>query len=72
VVGLGFESGLVKRILGDVKGAPAELPLLEHALLELYQYEPRKENVMTAQAYGSIGTGNLFASGSWKKSFFSL
>ncbi len=55
VVGLRFEKGLVKRILDDVKGTPAELPLLEHALLELYQYEPRQAGMMTAQAYEAIG-----------------
>lgn len=52
-VRLHFEEGLVNRILKDVKGAPAELPLLEHALLELY--DRRKGNQLTSQAYDEIG-----------------
>ena len=34
-LGVGFEPGLVERIVGDVSGQPAALPLLEFALTEL-------------------------------------
>jgi energy-coupling factor transporter ATP-binding protein EcfA2 len=59
MVGLHFESGLINRILADVKGAPGELPLLEHALLELY--EKRKGALLSSGAYDAIGgiTGAL-------------
>jgi WD40 repeat protein/energy-coupling factor transporter ATP-binding protein EcfA2 len=53
LVDLHFEKGLVNRILNDVKGAPGELPLLEHALLELY--ERRQGSRLTARAYEEIG-----------------
>ncbi|UCH97554.1 MAG: TIR domain-containing protein, partial [Candidatus Aminicenantes bacterium] len=53
LAGLDFETGLVNRILNDIKGAPGELPLLEHALLELY--ELRKGTQITLQAYEEIG-----------------
>ena len=53
MVGLHFEEGLVNRILEDVKGAPGELPLLEHALLELY--ERRKGGCLSLAAYDEIG-----------------
>jgi energy-coupling factor transporter ATP-binding protein EcfA2 len=53
MVGLRFEDGLANRILADVKGAPGELPLVEHALLELY--EGRKGRLLLAQAYDGIG-----------------
>ena len=36
-VGLGFEPGLVDKILNDVANQPGALPLLEHALLELWK-----------------------------------
>ena len=53
MVGLQFEAGVVERILADVKDAPGELPLLEHALLELY--EMREGAKLLAQAYDEIG-----------------
>ncbi|MCP5054570.1 MAG: hypothetical protein GY940_45800, partial [bacterium] len=53
MVGLRFEEGLVNRILDDVKGAPSELPLLEHALLELY--ERRDGGRLSLAAYDDIG-----------------
>jgi WD40 repeat protein/energy-coupling factor transporter ATP-binding protein EcfA2 len=53
LAGLDFETGLVNRILEDIKGAPGELPLLEHALLELY--ERRKGTQIPLQAYEEIG-----------------
>ncbi|CAM2070290.1 Non-specific serine/threonine protein kinase [Sulfidibacter corallicola] len=51
--GLSLEPGLLERILDDVAGAPGELPLLEHALLELY--ERRRGTLLTLAAYGEIG-----------------
>jgi sRNA-binding protein len=52
-VGLRFEEGLVTRILDDVKGAPGELPLLEHALLELY--DRREGGCLSLSAYDEVG-----------------
>jgi len=52
-VGLEFEKGLVEIILRDASGAPGELPLIEHALLELY--ERRSGNQLTQAAYEEIG-----------------
>ncbi len=53
LVGLLFEQGLVEELLDDVKGSPGELPLLQHALLELYQ---RREGArLTLRAYQQIG-----------------
>ena len=53
LAGLTLESGLLNRILGDVGGASGELPLLEHALLELY--ERRQGGMLTQSAYDEIG-----------------
>jgi len=53
LVGLRFEEGLVERMLGEVSGAPGELPLVQHALLELYKY--REDGRLTAAAYTKIG-----------------
>ena len=39
--------------MDDLKGDPGELPLLEHALLELYQR--RKGPKLTLEAYEKIG-----------------
>jgi len=52
-VGLEFEKGLVEIIVKDAAGAPGELPLIEHALLELY--ERRSGNQLTQAAYEAIG-----------------
>ena len=41
-VGLEFEPGLVETILDDVADQPGALPLLEHALLELWQRRTRR------------------------------
>jgi hypothetical protein len=54
-VGLEFEEGLVEVMLEDVKGSGSALPLIGHALLELYNYQPRPGNLLTAQAYEVIG-----------------
>ncbi|CAM2069753.1 Non-specific serine/threonine protein kinase [Sulfidibacter corallicola] len=51
--GLHFETGLVEKILDDVHGEAGNLPLLEHALLELY--ERRRGKLLTAAAYHGIG-----------------
>ena len=53
LVGLTFEEGLVDRMLSEVSGASGELPLIQHALLELYKY--REEDRLTAAAYTKIG-----------------
>ncbi|MDJ0839023.1 MAG: CHAT domain-containing protein [Acidobacteriota bacterium] len=53
LTGLRFEAGLVDRMLEDLEGAAGELPLLEHALLELY--ERRRGKQLTSQAYSEIG-----------------
>ncbi|MDJ0842046.1 MAG: tetratricopeptide repeat protein, partial [Acidobacteriota bacterium] len=53
LAGLQFESGLVEKILDDLQGESGELPLLEHALLELYQRRVGK--LLTAAAYTDIG-----------------
>ncbi|CAM2011087.1 nSTAND1 domain-containing NTPase [Acanthopleuribacter pedis] len=51
--GLTLESGLLERLLDDVAGAAGELPLLEHALLELYEH--RQGGLLTRAAYDEIG-----------------
>ncbi|MCP3956627.1 MAG: TIR domain-containing protein, partial [bacterium] len=53
LVGLVFEDGLAEEILDDVKGSPGELPLLQHALLELY--ERRDGARLTLRSYQKIG-----------------
>jgi len=52
-VGIYFEKGLVVKILKDIKGVTIELPLLAHALLELYNR--RVENILTLKSYEEIG-----------------
>lgn len=52
-VGLEFESGLVETVLGDVEHQPGTLPLLEHALLELW--ERRRGRMLTLEAYRECG-----------------
>ncbi len=52
-VGLEFESGLVDTILEDVARAPGTLPLLEHALFELW--ERRRGGMLTLEAYRETG-----------------
>ena len=53
LAGLALEPGLLERVLNDVAGASGELPLLEHALLELY--ELRRGGMLTQAAYDEIG-----------------
>jgi WD40 repeat protein len=52
-VGLNFEEGLVETILDDVAKQPGALPLLEHALLELW--ERRDRGLLTLDGYRASG-----------------
>jgi WD40 repeat protein/type II secretory pathway predicted ATPase ExeA len=52
-VGLRFEPGLVDTILADVARQPGSLPLLQHALLELW--EQRQGRLLTLSAYQASG-----------------
>jgi WD40 repeat protein len=52
-VGLSFESGLVATVLDDVVGEPGALPLLEHALLELWKC--RRGSMLTLEGYRESG-----------------
>ncbi len=52
-VGLEFEPGLVDTILSDIAGQPGALPLLEHALLELW--ERRTGRMLTLEGYRESG-----------------
>ena len=52
-VGLGFEPGVVDKILNDVANQPGALPLLEHALLELWKR--RQGRTLTLQGYRESG-----------------
>ncbi len=49
VVGLALEPGLAERILGDVGGEPGALPLMQHALDQLWQR--REGRALTLRAY---------------------
>jgi WD40 repeat protein len=55
-VGLELEQGLVETILGDLANQPGALPLLEHALLELW--ERRRGRMLTLEAYRESGGVN--------------
>ena len=48
-----LKPGLVDAILSDVGDEPGNLPLLEHALLQLW--ERRQGNTITHKAYNDIG-----------------
>jgi Novel STAND NTPase 1/TIR domain len=52
-VRLAFEPGLVDAILGDVASEPGALPLLEHALLELWKR--RRDHTLTLNGYRESG-----------------
>ncbi len=52
-VGLTFEPGLVETIVGDVGREPGALPLLEHALLEVW--ERRQGTMLTLAGYRESG-----------------
>jgi WD40 repeat protein len=52
-VGLGFEPGLVERLLVDAASEPGALPLLQHTLLELWEH--LADSRLTFAAYQEIG-----------------
>ena len=52
-VGLDFEPGVVDKILNDVANQPGALPLLEHALLELWKR--RHGRTLTLDGYRASG-----------------
>ena len=52
-VGVELEEGLADTILGDVAAEPGALPLLEHALLELWDH--RDNGRMTFEGYRRVG-----------------
>lgn len=52
-VGLEFEEGLVDTIVEDIEAQPGALPLLEHALLELW--ERRRQRMLTLEGYRESG-----------------
>ncbi|RKH07096.1 nSTAND1 domain-containing NTPase [Corallococcus carmarthensis] len=52
-VGLGFEPGLVDRLLQDVGQEPGSLPLLQYALDQLW--EEREGPLLTHRAYAALG-----------------
>ena len=54
LVGLRFELGLIERILKDVGREPGALPLLQHALREVFE-KRSGENTMAAQVYEQSG-----------------
>jgi DNA-binding SARP family transcriptional activator/serine/threonine protein kinase/WD40 repeat protein len=51
--GVGFESGLVARIVSDIAGNASPLPLLQYTLTELY--ELRTGSTVTNSAYDRLG-----------------
>jgi hypothetical protein len=53
LAGASFETGLVDRILNEAGSEPGSLPLVEHALLQLW--ERRQGSVLTHAAYDEIG-----------------
>jgi hypothetical protein len=52
-VGLGFEPGVVDKILSDVTNQPGALPLLEHVLFELWKR--RQGLTLTLEGYRESG-----------------
>ncbi|GAB4369684.1 MAG: hypothetical protein Kow00121_09790 [Elainellaceae cyanobacterium] len=57
MVGLKFEAGLVDKLLNDVLGEPAALPLLQFTLLKLWDH--REHNRVGWDAYQRLGGGRL-------------
>jgi len=55
LVGLKFESGLVDRLVKEILGEPAGLPLLQFTLRKLW--EGREGNRITLDAYRKLGGG---------------
>ncbi|MCB9760910.1 MAG: PD40 domain-containing protein [Alphaproteobacteria bacterium] len=62
-VGLRFQSGLAKRVVGEIVGEPGDLPLLEYALEQLWRH--RQGGEMTHAAWDALGgvSGALQAQG---------
>ncbi|MGI9240811.1 MAG: hypothetical protein ACR2RV_08420, partial [Verrucomicrobiales bacterium] len=56
-VGLKFEKGVVDRLVQDLVGEPAGLPLLQFTLMKLW--ENRQRNRITMDAYKELGGGRL-------------
>lgn len=56
-IGLKFETGLVDRLIEDLLGEPAALPLLQFTLLRLW--EQREHNRITWKAYHTVGSGRI-------------
>lgn len=56
-IGLKFESGLVDKLVNDVVGEPAALPLLQFTLWRLWT--KRRRNRLTLDMYGEVGGGRL-------------
>lgn len=54
-LGVYFEVGLVERLLADADGEPGVLPLLQEALVQLW--EKRQRRVLTLGAYEALGEG---------------
>ncbi|MEJ2749005.1 MAG: SUMF1/EgtB/PvdO family nonheme iron enzyme, partial [Anaerolineae bacterium] len=52
-IGLKFEEGLVDRLIREILGEPAALPLLQFALLQLW--DNRERNRVTWESYRRIG-----------------
>lgn len=53
LIGLRFEEGIVDRLVNEILGEPAGLPLLQFALMKLW--ERRDRNRVTLEAYRSVG-----------------
>jgi hypothetical protein len=62
LVGLKFEEGLIDKLINDVLGEPAALPLLQFTLLKLWEH--RERNRITQQAYKKLGGGRRALSNS--------
>ena len=56
-VGLKFETGVVDALLHDTLGEPAALPMLQFALLKLW--ETRQHNRITLESYQKLGGARL-------------
>ncbi|AFZ57906.1 CHAT domain-containing protein [Anabaena cylindrica] len=56
-VGLRFEAGLSNTILDDVQGEPGAMPLLQHAMLEMWKR--RHGRWLRAEEYAAIGGVNM-------------
>jgi len=65
LIGLKFEENLTNRLLEDVLGEAAALPLLQFTLLKLW--ENRERNRVTWETYKSLGGGRLALSRSADK-----